>query len=159
MNTPLVLLYAFAALAIAAGVIAVLAWRGWRKRRDGIDGPPSAPPSDWHDVTQRYRESRIEALREWMGEDHELVQQLPARDGRASRPADLPKPPVDATNPPAGPRESQVRTRSLHAAGTSPLVGSPDRPASRPIDSRPMQSRQFATRPLATRRGLYDRFA
>ena len=114
MNTPLVLLYAFAALGIAAAVIALLAWRGWHKQRQGLDGPPSAVPSDWHDVTQRYRESRIEALRDWMGEDHELVKQLPPRETPASRPADLPRPPVAK-------RDANSSRREWHAAGTSPL--------------------------------------
>jgi hypothetical protein len=153
MTTSLVLLYAFAALAIATGVIGVLAWRGWRKQRDGIDGPPSVPPSDWHDVTQRYRESRIEALRDWMGEDHELAQQLPQRDGSASRPGALP---TDRPAAPA-PRERGPLSKAIHPAGTSPLVPTGNGPYSRQADhpvSQPMESRA-----LATRRGLYDRFA
>ena len=114
MTTPPVLVYAFAALGIAAAVISLLAWRGWHKRRDGLDGPPSGPPSDWHDVTQRYRESRIEALREWMGEDHELVKQLPPRDTPAARPPETPR-------PPGAVRDASPSRRKWHAAGTSPL--------------------------------------
>jgi hypothetical protein len=132
MNTPLVLVYASAALGIAAAVIALLAWRGWHKRRNGLDGPPSAVPSDWHDVTQRYRESRIEALREWMGEDHELVKQLPQREPPASRPTELPQ-------APAAPRNTGSSRRDWHAAGTSPLW----QPGGQPPESkahRPMQA-------------------
>ncbi|MBL0085387.1 MAG: hypothetical protein IPP44_01525 [Ideonella sp.] len=79
-----VLLFAFVALSIVAAAIALLAWRSWRRRQQGIDGPPSAVPSDWQEVTQRYRASRIEALRDWMGEDHELVRELPAQARRSA---------------------------------------------------------------------------
>jgi len=132
MTTSLVLVYTFAALGIAAAVIALLAWRGWHKRRQGLDGPPSAVPSDWHDVTQRYRESRIEALREWMGEDHELVKQLPPRETRASRPTELPQ-------APAAPSSTGPSRHRWHAAGTSPLW-QPDGQPAQAKAQRPMQS-------------------
>lgn len=86
-----VLLFAFVALSIVAAAIALLAWRSWRRRQQGIDGPPSAVPSDWQEVTQRYRASRIEALRDWMGEDHELVRELPAQARRIAAPLPSPR--------------------------------------------------------------------
>jgi hypothetical protein len=138
MNTPLVLVYAFAALGIAAAVIALLAWRGWHKQREGLDGPPSVAPSDWHDVTQRYRESRIEALRDWMGEDHELVKQLPPRETPASRPAELPHP-AESPRPPAAQRDAGTSRSEWHAAGTSPLWQPGGKTAQAKVQ-RPMQA-------------------
>lgn len=78
MNTALAL------LAIAGSLTAVFLALWWRRHggQDRTRARPTdvdtstAPLSDWQQVAQRTHHSQIEALREWMGEDHELVQQL-----------------------------------------------------------------------------------
>jgi len=78
MNTVLAL------LAIAGSLTAVVLALWWHRRSGqgrAQDRRPdadtsTAPLSDWQQVAQRTHHSQIEALREWMGEDHELVQQL-----------------------------------------------------------------------------------
>ena len=77
---PLLVALTVLGLAVLAAAFVAMAWRA-RQRAAGREEAadivtPSAPPSDWHDVTQRYDQVRIKALRDWMGEDHELVQSL-----------------------------------------------------------------------------------
>ena len=77
---PLLVAHTVLGLAVLAAAFVAMAWRARQRaasREEATDiAPLSAPPSDWHDVTQRYDQVRIKALRDWMGEDHELVQSL-----------------------------------------------------------------------------------
>lgn len=81
-----------ALLAVVGTLIAVVAMLIWRRRprpnRHPADAPDSdstgTPESDWQQVAQRTHHSQIEALREWMGEDHELVQQLRSSDAESA---------------------------------------------------------------------------
>lgn len=87
MNTVLALL---AIVGTLTAVVLALRWhRRSRTPAPSVSGAPdtessSAPLSDWQQVAQRTHHSQIEALREWMGEDHELVQQLRSPDSESA---------------------------------------------------------------------------
>lgn len=70
--------WALACVGLTAGAMV------WWRRSHPTPPPasfdtPSLPGSDWQEIAARYHHSRVEALRGWLGDDHELVR--PTRPG------------------------------------------------------------------------------
>ena len=63
---------------IGVVVASLVYWRKWRQHKRGGRrrwwvSRATVAPSDWQDLAQRTQHSQIDALRGWMGEDHDLV--------------------------------------------------------------------------------------